>query len=595
MYYNVFEKNGFMYYSYKGSNGQTILKRENFRPKVGIISDVGDYKDIFGRFLEVESFSNGYEYNKFIKSNTNLAGVIKPIYQFISHKFKEQSVISKPDVWFLDIEVYTRDKFPKPKDAMYMINACTLYSVLEDNYYTVSLKEYTPKQKNVKYVEAVNEEHLIELILRLIEDKNIQIISGWNVKYFDMYYLLTRIKNNFIDSNTIIRNWYEENTNSYNGQLETIQVLDYMDVYKLFSKKIEKYTLDFVSKHEIGEGKVPTDVPLWKLYDENFETFIDYNIKDVELLSKIDDKRKLLETVMDLSNNMKVLPTDVSGTIALWNSYLYFHLMNKKMMLPYTKIDPRSIIGGFVGDLPFGAGRYYNVVIADIESSYPHQIMQFNISPETLVEKVPEELVKIREHLGYVNLKDYYKFVKDIISCCDYTDESGIFTYKFKIMGIVENSDLTQHEKLVKLTQSLGIKNKYLDSICTALSSSEFSIILKHYIIIDNNNKISEDKKELLKEEKYESLRNMYNYTTQNILVNLLSEIKNKGKVITILTKLLKKHNLTMAGNCEFYTLEKKGMLPEVVEIMFGVRKNAKNNSESLEKILYDLEQDLKK
>jgi len=437
MYYNVYEKQGKIYYSYKDENtGKTQLNWVKYKPTVGVLSDYGDYTDIHGNIVKRIEFDNIYEYKKFVKSNRDLCGVIDPKYQFIKEHFKEESVISTPDVWFFDIEVYTKDNFPKPEEAMYSINAFTFYSVVEDHYYTMSMKNYTPKSKQHSYMEAVNEEHLIEMIVKIIQMKNIQIISGWNVLHFDIKYLLNRMRNVYYNKNHIIRDWMDNNINPYNKELYTIQIVDYMEAYKYFAKKIDKYSLDFVSMHELGEGKIKSEYPLWQLFDEHFEKFIDYNIQDVALLSKIDKKMKLMETIMNLSNIMKALPSNVFSSEFLWHSYLYSYLLDKNQMLPYEHHPEREIIGGYVTPKEkLTPGRYFNVVIADLVSSYPHQMMQFNISLETIVKDVPKELHEFRKSIGYG--KETYIFVENYLNSlrdADFCQRMLILLQKYNVI-----------------------------------------------------------------------------------------------------------------------------------------------------------------
>jgi len=409
LYYNVYQKKGKIYFSYKDEKtGKTIISSTWFKPTVGTLSHNGNYKDIYGNKVEKLVFNKLWDYRSHVKNFPhNLCGVIDPTYQFIAQRFSEDSVISTPDAWFLDIEVYTQDKFPEADKAEYKINAVTLYSVQEDVYYTLSLKEYTAKKKNVKYFQAVNEEHLIEMMLKLIANKQIQILSGWNVKNFDVQYILNRIKFKYKAINHYIRDWYEENVNNYTGKLYTIQVLDYMEMYIFFSglkTKTSFMKLEDCAQKELSEGKIEHDVPLYKMYDDDFETFIDYNIKDVELLARLDKKKHLLITAMELANIMKALPEDIYSSEALWNSYLYHYLGKEGRMLPFEKHTERPFVGGYVAKpLPYGPGRYYNVIIIDLVSSYPHQIMQMNISPETLIteEKLTEEMLDLRKSLGY--------------------------------------------------------------------------------------------------------------------------------------------------------------------------------------------------
>ncbi len=495
MYYNVYQKKGKIYFSYKDEKtGKTKLSSEWFKPSIGVLSPLGTYRDIYGNKVDKLVLKNFWEYKNQVNNSSNLCGVIDPEYQFITNKFDADSVISTPDAWFIDIEVYTQDNFPDPTKAEYKINAVTLYSVLEKVYYTLSLKEYKPKNDNVRYFEAVNEEQLIETMLKLFSKRQIQILSGWNVKNFDIPYIINRIKYYYKDKNHYIREWFEENINNYNGKLYTMQILDYMEMYLFFSglrTKTNFLKLEDCAQQEIGEGKVEHEEPLHRLYDNYFETFIDYNIKDVELLVKIDEKKKLLITAMDLANIMKALPEDIYSSERLWNAYLYYYLNKEGRMLPFEKHPERQFIGGYVAKpLPYGAGRYHNNIIVDLVSSYPHQMMQYNISPETLIskEKISEDMDDLRRSLNY----------------------------------------------------------------------------------------------------KSPSMEN-----TKEFLVEYLKAIKDDDFCDKLLN-VLEKNNAIMSPNGEFYTKDKKGLLPIVVEKMFGVRKIARDNADKLNDYMHEIDNLLK-
>lgn len=483
-----------MFYGYKDEKtGKTFIANEKFSPCVYQLSPNGTYTDIYGNKAEKIEFKYGYEYSRYIKENKeeHLCGVIDPVYQFISKKFGSvPSIISTPDAWFVDIECPKEDGFPDIQRADTEINAITFGNRLKDVYITFSLKGYTPKNNNVFYREAVDEQHLLELCVKLIDQKNIQIITGWNIDNFDIPYILNRMRNYYYDKSQIIKDWIDTNVNNYTKRISTIQIIDYMKLYVYFSDMNSDtpfYSLNEASEEELGEQKIEIDMPLWELYQKDFPTYIDYNIKDVYLMMEIDKKRNLLETVLELSNIMKVLPMDAMSAIKLWSSDIYDVLSKDNVVLPREHFNTVGIAGGWVGDLPRGKGRYHNVLIPDVTSSHPFQIMMRNISPETWMKKidVPQELHDLRKELGYVGCGKIHAlaFIKQLLDKFRYDEE---FIIRFE--------------------------------------------------------------------------------------------------------KTLKKYNVTMAPNGEYYRLDKVGFLPKRTAEMFAIRKNAKNNSEKLEGIIHDIE-----
>jgi len=406
LYTAYVDKTGKIQYTYHNSSTNKTEKKFNyFKPKLGVVVDYEtDYKSIYGDYLQIKEFNNIFEYRSFLKQCPEAHGNIQPIYQFLSEYFSEQKVPDKMDAWFVDIEVYTQDNFPKADKALYEINAITLYSIAEEIYYTFSLKEYESKDRRGKYLECIDEQHLLEMFIRLVEQKNISILSGHNAIQFDIPYIVKRLK--YYEFKSIgIRDWLEENI-GYSGYIQSIQILDYMELYKLFGQALEKYSLEFICQAELQEGKIKDPRPLWKIYDEDFEKFIDYNIHDVRLMVKLDKKLELIKQALDITSVSKVLPGDLLAPVKGWDGYLLSYLNKKNIMIPPEKRGIKDILlGGYTG---YSDEKYSNnptkfIMICDITSSYPHQIMQVNISPETLIPEkdIPFELLEIRKRLGY--------------------------------------------------------------------------------------------------------------------------------------------------------------------------------------------------
>jgi DNA polymerase elongation subunit (family B) len=167
--------------------------------------------------------------------------------------------------------------------------------------------------------------------------------------------------------------------------------LDYIELYKWYApggKSQESYRLDNIAQVELGEGKIAYDEydSLHALYRQNYQKFIEYNIKDVDLILKLDDKLKLLELAITLAYDTKTNYDDVFAQTRMWDSLTYSYLLNKKIVVPprVVKDKTSAFEGAYVKEPQVGLHNW--VASFDLNSLYPHLMMQYNISPETLIE-----------------------------------------------------------------------------------------------------------------------------------------------------------------------------------------------------------------
>ena len=113
--------------------------------------------------------------------------------------------------------------------------------------------------------------------------------------------------------------------------------------------------------------------------------FIEYNIHDVRLVDKLDNKMKLLDLAFTMAYDAKVNYEDVFSQVRMWDNYIYVELLKRKIAIPPKKesaTKTEKYAGAYVKEpIP---GMYDWVVSFDLNSLYPHLIMQYNISPETL-------------------------------------------------------------------------------------------------------------------------------------------------------------------------------------------------------------------
>jgi DNA polymerase elongation subunit (family B) len=231
-------------------------------------------------------------------------------------------------------------------------------------------------------------------------EKTPDIITGWNTKFFDVPYLINRFKKILgEDDCKKLSPWnrINERTTVINGrqliayELVGLASLDYIELYKWYApggKSQESYKLDNIANVELGEKKLSYDEydSLHQLYKLNYQKFIEYNIKDVDLILKLEDKLKLLELAVTLAYDTKTNYEDVFAQTRMWDSLTYSYLLEKKIIVPprIVKDKDSAFEGAYVKEPQTGLHKW--VASFDLNSLYPHLMMQYNISPETLIE-----------------------------------------------------------------------------------------------------------------------------------------------------------------------------------------------------------------
>ena len=169
-----------------------------------------------------------------------------------------------------------------------------------------------------------------------------------------------------------------------------ITVLDYLDLYKKFTYKAqESYRLDYIGQVEVNAPKLDhSEFDTFKdFYRGNWQKFVEYNIQDVKIVDQLEEKMKLVELAVTMAFDAKVNFTDVFFQVRMWDMIIYNDLKKKKICIPpkEEEIKNEKYAGAYVKTpVP---GIYDWVVSFDLNSLYPHLIMQYNISPETLLEE----------------------------------------------------------------------------------------------------------------------------------------------------------------------------------------------------------------
>jgi DNA polymerase elongation subunit (family B) len=227
------------------------------------------------------------------------------------------------------------------------------------------------------------------------------VITGWNTRFFDIPYLYNRMVKLFGDDTLAKRMspWglIKERNITINGKqnqeyiINGIEQLDYLEVFKKFTYNTlgqqESYRLDHIANVVLGERKLSYEEHgnLHTLYEQDYQKFIDYNVKDVELVHKLDVKLDLLDLIFTMAYKAGVNYNDTLGTTAIWDTIIYRLLNNQKIAVPPKIEKPKTPYpGGYVKEPQVGSHDW--VTSFDLNSLYPNIIVQYNMSPETVLD-----------------------------------------------------------------------------------------------------------------------------------------------------------------------------------------------------------------
>ena len=388
-------------------NGQRIQRKFKFAPTLFVVTDKKTkHKTLDGRYAKPIKFDSVREARAFAEKykhieNFEVHGYDRYLYQFISKEFPKEVdyEIKSLKITSLDIEVACENGFPNVQECSQPLLSITVQDYLSRKIKVWGTKPYTNNRDDVEYVLCDDEEHLLRCFLDYWTTNFPDILTGWNVELYDIPYICGRLERLFGEKEMKqISPWgivYREDLEIKGRQqilynIFGINVVDYMDLYKKFTyTNQESYRLDHIAFVELGQKKVDhSEFENFKqFYTNDWQKFIDYNIVDVELVIRLEEKMKLLELAVALAYDAKVNIRDVYYQVRMWDTIIYNFLKEKNVVVPPAKRSHKDekYEGAYVKEPK--PGRYDWVVSFDLNSLYPHLIMQYNISPETLVEK----------------------------------------------------------------------------------------------------------------------------------------------------------------------------------------------------------------
>ena len=388
-------------------NGKHFATREKFYPTLFVPSNKKTkYKTLEGE--NVESVQPGCvrECRDFIKKyegveNFKIYGNDRYICQYISEMYPEEEIkfdTNKIKISTLDIEVASENGFPDVESAAEEVLLITIQDYATKQIRTWGRGPFDNKQANVLYKGFRTEYELLTDFINwwMIEENTPEVVTGWNSELYDIPYLVRRI-DRILGEKLMKRMspWglVTERETVVMGRKQIsydvggITQLDYLTLYKKFTYKAqESYRLDYIASVELGQKKLDhSEFDTFKdFYTNGWQKFVEYNIIDVELVDRMEDKMKLIELAITMAYDAKVNYNDVFFQVRMWDAIIYNYLKKRDIVIPpKERSDKDSKYAGAYVKEPI-PGKYDWVVSFDLNSLYPHLIMQYNISPETL-------------------------------------------------------------------------------------------------------------------------------------------------------------------------------------------------------------------
>ena len=466
-------------------DGRHFMTKEKFNPTLFVPSQKKTkYQTLNGEYVESVQPGSVRDCREFVKKyegveNFKIYGNTQYIYQYISEMYPEEELkfdINKVKVTTLDIEVASENGFPDVESAAEEVLLITIQDYSSKQIRTWGMGPFNNQQKNVIYRSFDNEHDLLMDFINwwMVEENTPEVVTGWNTELYDVPYLIRRLDR--VLGEKLMKRFspwglvteseiYVAGRRHISYDVGGISQLDYLNLYKKFTyTNQESYRLDHIANVELGQKKLDhSEFDTFKdFYTKGWQKFVEYNIIDVELVDRLEDKMKLIELALTMAYDAKANYADVFSQVRMWDTIIYNYLKKRNIVIPpKEKSDKDSKYAGAYVKEPV-PGMYDWVVNFDLNSLYPHLIMQFNVSPETLLEeRHPTVTVDkiLNQELTFESYKDYAvcangaMFRKDVRGFLPelmdkiYQDRT---IYKKKMLAAKQEYEKTKKKDLIK-------------------------------------------------------------------------------------------------------------------------------------------------
>ena len=384
-------------------DGKDFKEKLDFGPTLySLTQEQTEYKTLQGQNLKPITFKNIDAARRFRRDvathNSPIYGLERYHYQYIGKEYPQDIKWDKEaiKIFTLDIETTCENGFPDVENPTEELLCISVKNHSNKQIITWGVGEFKTDRSDVTYIKCKNENQLLMEFMKFWIKNYPDVMTGWNTKFFDLPYLMNRIKMvagdkvankmspwGIIKSEEIIARGRTQTAYTLFG----ITNLDYLELYKWFiPQRQESYKLDFIGQLELGRGKDDMPYPTFKdWYTKDFQSFVDYNIQDVEIVDGLEDKLGLIDLSLTVAYESKVNYGDIFSQVRVWDTLIANHLLKKNICVPPREehIKDMKYEGAYVKEPQLGQHKW--VVSFDINSLYPHIIIQYNISPEKIL------------------------------------------------------------------------------------------------------------------------------------------------------------------------------------------------------------------
>ena len=384
-------------------DGSPISFKDIIKPTLFVPSPKGTWKTLEGETMAPVRQDGARRAREFIQKYKDVEGFAvygyeRFVYQWISEKYPGEIRFDLKDmrIYTIDIEVECENGFPDTEAAAEKILLITIKDFATGKFITWGTREYHGENE---YRVFSDEQDMLTDFIQFWVHNTPDIITGWNCNLYDIPYICRRIDRILGDkwmkslspwNKVNMREVYIRGRKNLAYDILGVSILDYLDLYQKFTyTNQESYRLDHIATVELGEKKLDhSEYENFKaFYTNDWDKFVEYNIHDVELVDRLEQKMKLLELAVTMAFDAKVNFEDVYSQVRMWDTLIYNYLKERKICVPpkqEAKKDDKYA-GAYVKEPK--PGLYNWVASFDLNSLYPHLIMQYNISPETLAER----------------------------------------------------------------------------------------------------------------------------------------------------------------------------------------------------------------
>ena len=467
-------------------DGKRIAIDTTFEPYIFLeTNNHSDATSIFNTKLKRKKFRNQAERAHYLRENkiTRVFENLNIQQQYLIDSFwqeneKEEFSNQPIRVLFIDIETYSPDVFPVPDNPTHPINIITVYDTLRKQFITWGLKAYSKKKEGLTYIYCKTEKDLLSKFLSYFMSDYPDILSGWNSEFFDVPYIVNRMTRilgedeskklspvGYIRPIVFTGKFGREQTRWH---IEGVSCVDYLDIYKRFCPVLrESYKLDNIGNTELGESKVDYgDTNLTSLADDNWELFVDYNIQDVNLLVRMEEKLQYLKLLRMIAYAGLTTFEGALGSLSVITGLCSIRARINNQRIPTFKKDVTNNneqnAGAYVGEPRQGFQE--NIVSFDANSLYPNVMITLNLSPETKVGVITDKTDKditishVNGQTFTLSNKNFIEFVKK--EKIAISKAKVLFTQKEK--GIIPLTVDHYYKKRVEVKRQLKLLQKKL-------------------------------------------------------------------------------------------------------------------------------------